>query len=400
MQEDWLSRFEEFDPNQGAVKDMALVKEAVEQGVLRSDSKFRMRDMLVNSPCGTRSAMRLRDSVTALSRKDKNSPLVSHYKDFNAQLKNYLSIAFSSDTLKFCRVEFGESSGTLLEKVAEQDSVLHRVRTLRDLKKRLGEGRRCYCLIHPSLPNDPIAFIHCALTPDLAPSLPYLDDTCREGLVPSHAMFYSVNAPHRALSGLDLATRIIKRAVQAVQEEFPTLTTFSTLSPVPSFMPWLQAAQRAPFPESIEGKLLSIATERGSHGWEVGSDGGQAALAFLASTLSDEQWYNDLSLREGLRDTLTWLGTYYLAREKLGCGTEGLPYDPVARFHLRNGASMHRINAHGNPSVGGLKKSAGLMCNYLYSLPDLRERHEAFIGSEPQGAFHMSSGVEDTLAWK
>ena len=76
MQEGWLSRFEEFDPNQGAVKDMALVKEAVEQGVLRSDSKFRMRDMLVNSPCGTRSAMRLRDSVTALSRKDKD------YKQF------------------------------------------------------------------------------------------------------------------------------------------------------------------------------------------------------------------------------------------------------------------------------------------------------------------------------
>lgn len=399
-QEDWLLRFEQMDSKQGTAQDVALVKEAVEQGVLRADGKWRMRDMLVNSPIGTKSAMRLRDSVTALSRKDKDSPLVSHYKDFNSQLKNYLSIAFSSDTLQFGRVEFGESSGTLLEKVAEQDSVLHRVRTLRDLKKRLGEGRRCFALTHPSLPNDPIAFIHCALTPELAPSLPYLDETCREGLVPSHAMFYSVNAPHSALSGLDLATRIIKRAVQAVQEEFPTLTTFSTLSPVPSFMPWLQGAQRAPFPASIEDKLRVTAVENGRAGWEVGSDGGGAALAFLRDTLSSQRWYDDVPLREALREPLTWLGTYYLAQEKLGCGTDGLPFDPVARFHLRNGASMHRINAHGNPTAGGLEKSAGLMCNYLYSLPDLRDRHEMFVNSEPQGSFHMSSGVADTLVWK
>ena len=170
------------------------------------------------------------------------------------------------------------------EKVAEQDSVLHRVRTLRDLKKRLGEGRRRFALTHPSLPNDPIAFIHCALTPELAPSLPYLDETCREGLVPSHAMFYSVNAPHTALSGLDLATRIIKRAVQAVQEEFPTLTTFSTLSPVPSFMPCYRGQRLLPSP--IEDKLRVTAAENGCAGWEVGSDGVVQHSPFCETSLS------------------------------------------------------------------------------------------------------------------
>ena len=213
-------------------------------------------------------------------------------------------------------------------------------------------------------------------------------------------MFYSVNAPHRALSGLDLATRIIKLAVQAVQEEFPTVKTFSTLSPIPSFMSWLQAARRAPFPSSVEATILSIAKDKGGQPWEVGSDEGQAALRFLAETLSKPKWFDDMALREALTEPLQWLGTYYLAVEKLGCGVDGLPFDPVARFHLRNGASMHRLNVHGNPTAGGLQKSAGLMCNYLYSLPDLRSRHESFMGSHPPGAFHKSDDISTTLCWR
>jgi hypothetical protein len=384
--------------NNDTASSVAFVKDAVQSGIFGNGVD--VREMLVNSQTGTKSAMRLRDCVTALNRKDKDnsSGLKDDYKNLNAQLKNYLSVAFSSDTLQFSRVTFHDSSGTLLEKVAEQDSVLHRVRTLRDLKKRLGEGRRCFALQHPSLPNDPIAFIHVALTPALAPSLPYLDDTCRGDLrAPTHAMFYSVNAPHAALSGLDLATRIIKLAVGAVQAEFPSVHTFSTLSPVPSFFGWVQTAHGAPFPADEEKALLTLAESRGHASWQLGSDEGKAALSFLANTLSDHDWYSDRELREALRGPLQWLGTYYLACEKQGCGSVGLPYDPVARFHLRNGASMHRVNVHGNPSPGGLSKSAGLMCNYMYSLPHLRERHENFVGSSPPGEFHRSTAVTDTL---
>ena len=146
--------------------------------------------------------------------------------------------------------------------------------------------------------------------------------------------------------------------------------------------------------------MLRISKAEGGETWEIGNDGGRTALQFLANTLSEPKWFDNVVLRKALEEPLRWLGTYYLAAEKLGCGVDGLPYDPVARFHLRNGASMHRINVHGNHTTGGLQKSGGLMCNYLYSLSDLRSRHEAFMHSNPPGAFHRSEEVKATLEWK
>lgn len=378
--------------------DIAIVRKSLNAGVL-SGSEY-LTKQLVNHSQGTVVAMKLRDCVNVNMQEDKkrgDNALLETYKSVNRRLINFLSISFSVDKLRFERVTFHESSGMMLEKVAEQDSVLNRVRTLRDLKKRLGEGRRCYALIHPHLPNDPIAFIHVALTQTLAPSLSYLDEHCREELVPTHAMFYSVNAPHSSLGGLDLATRIIKLAVSAIKEEFPPVMTFSTLSPVPGFMGWLAGARRAPFPPSVEERVLEIATARGEETWEIGSDHGAKALATMLSVISDPESANDKEMLESLRKPLHWLGSYYLIREKQGCSSEGLPYDPVARFHLRNGASLERVNPLGNLSNIGLKRSGTLMCNYVYSLSDIQERHEEFVNSEPPGAFHVSTEALEVL---
>ena len=393
---DWVTAF--GAPSIGAAEigphdaNMALIRKSLVSGSLSGSEQLTRQ--LVTHTEGTVMAMKLRDALSAMQREDRkagDTTLLDTYKSVNKQLINFLSISFSADKLQFGRVTFHESSGMMLEKVAEQDSVLNRVRTLRDLKKRLGEGRRCYALIHPHLPNDPIAFIHVALTQELAPSLPYLDDHCKEGLVPSHAMFYSVNAPHSSLGGLDLATRIIKLAVTAVKEEFPTISTFSTLSPVPGFMGWLTGAKSAPFPSSIEKDILAVAIEMGRKEWEIGDDNGGNALSAVCSMLSDPTWTTDKTTTERLRNPLHWLGSYYLMREKQGCGNEGLPYDPVARFHLRNGASLQRVNPLGNLSNIGLQRSGGLMVNYVYSIPDMEERHELFVHSQPPGRFHVSS---------
>ena len=393
---EWVTAFGDkgsLSISKPTLEDLALVRRNIEEGLLNGSSPKLLQE-LRESMHGTRLAMRLRDAVLALKKQDSksgNSSLIDEYKIINAKLLNFLSISFSSDNLQFGRVTFDECSGMMLEKVAEQDAVLTRVRTLRDLKKRLGEGRRCYSLMHPNLPNDPVAFIHVALTQELAPSLHYLDDHCKEGLVPSHAMFYSVNAPFSALGGLDLATRIIKLALGAVREEFPTIETFSTLSPVPGFMGWLNTTRKAPFPEEIEKKMLEIALEMGGEKmrWEPGSDDGDKALSFLSEVLSEPSWAASSTMREHLNRPLHWLGSYYLMKQKQGGGTKGLPYDPVARFHLRNGASLHRVNSLGNLSRVGLERSGGLMCNYLYSLPHLAERHQDFVNSDSPGHFHV-----------
>ena len=338
--------------------DIALIRNLLENKAFPGSDK--LTKQLTNLSDGTLMAMKLRQCVSTIMQEDRkrgNTALLETYKSISRCLVNFLSISFSADKLKFGRVTFEESSGMMLEKVAEQDSVLNRVRTLRDLKKRLGNGRRCFALIHPQFPNNPIAFIHVALTQELASSLTYLDENCKEDFVPTHAMFYSVNAPHSSLGGLDLATRIIKLAVSAVKKEYATIDTFATLSPVPGFMEWLSAAKSAPFPRSIEETILEVSVANGAKKWDIGSDNGGKALEALLFVMSTPSWVNDKRVLELLKRPLHWLGSYYLIHEKQGCGSKGLPYDPVARFHLRNGASLGRVNPMGNLSNIGLEKS-------------------------------------------
>lgn len=335
-------------------------------GVLTEDNFKTLRDVLSNMRGGTLCAMKLRTAA-----------IVAKDKQLNNSMKMYLEACFAIDTLEFRRVTFEDSTGVMLERVAEKDSVLARIRTLRELKKRLGDGRRCYALLHPQLPDDPVAFIHVALTQDLANSLPYLDEHCREHPQPTHAMFYSVNSPHAALGGLDLAMRIIKLAAADVAQVYPSVHTFSTLSPIPGFMTWLHKVAQGPthvvLPAEIVSKLAIIAAESSEAGTVQAVFAGQE-LAFLVKLLADETWVQDEKLSSSLRPVLEHLGRQYLASEK----AKEAPLDPVARFHTRNGASLHRLNWLGNPSQGGLHKSAGLMVNYMYDLSKLKERALAF----------------------
>ena len=335
-------------------------------GVLKEDNINNLREALSNMKGGTLCAMKLRSAA-----------IIAKDKQINSSMRLYLEACFSSDALEFRRVTFEGSHGLMLERVAEKDSVLARIRTLRELKKRLGDGRRCYALLHPQLPDDPVAFIHVALTQDLAPGLPYLDLHCCDHPQPKCAMFYSVNSPHAALGGLDLAARIIKLAAADVASSFPSVHTFCTLSPMPGFMSWLGKAAMGPthvtLPASIASNLAILAAEISEAGASQHVMAGQE-LTFLVGLIADGSWAQDRKLTDSLRPALEHLGRQYLASEK----AKEAPLDPVARFHLRNGASLHRLNWMGSPSTMGLERSAGMMVNYMYDLPKLRERATAF----------------------
>ena len=68
------------------------------------------------------------------------------------------------------------------------------------------------------------------------------------------------------------------------------------------------------------------------------------------------------------------LCAHYLVNEKRGRE----PLDPVARFHLKNGARLDRINWLADTSATGMKQSAGLMANYVYDVADLERNHELY----------------------
>jgi malonyl-CoA decarboxylase len=361
--QDFLKEFSRFNSSDEAAL-ATLYNNGRSSGVLHEHNIFNVREALCSMKGGTICAMKLRD--TATSAQDKK---------MSDALRLYLESCFSMDTLEFRRLTFEDSPGLMLERVAEKDSVLARVRTLRELKKRLGDGRRCYALLHPQLPNDPVVFIHVALTQELANGLPYLDEHCHDHPKPLCAMFYSVNAPHTALGGLDLATKIIKLAAEDLSREFPSVRTFSTLSPIPGFMSWLQKA--------AQGNTVGLPTELGAQIFTAVKGRGElpsspagkiTALQLLQQTIANGEWVLDERLANSLRPALEWLGRHYLAKEK----AKDAPLDPVARFHLRNGASLHRLNWMGNPSAIGLSRSAGMMVNYMYDLSKLRERSLLF----------------------
>jgi malonyl-CoA decarboxylase len=71
-----------------------------------------------------------------------------------------------------------------------------------------------------------------------------------------------------------------------------------------------------------------------------------------------------------------------LASMYLGLASTGRDGNPVAKFHLGNGAKLHLINWAGDLSRKGLRQSAGLMVNYLYDLGSVEDNHERFAHGE------------------
>ena len=351
---------------------------------------------LVHSPEGIRYSMKLREDVLRVSRQLKKtsaldgkpstssssssstlSPSKSSWQALDDFLFRFLSSVFCRQALSLKRITFETSSGNILERVARGEAV-HSVRSLSELKRRLHNGRRCFGLFHHALPDEPLAFVHIALTERLSKSIKDIDQAA-ELNEPTCAMFYSVNSPHSSLSGLDLAEAVIKRAAAELQMQHPTLKIFSTLSPIPGFLKWFEECVKS---ESLKlpavhlsslqrAYLISKENEAGNDISDVtsSSQSTQHLLSWLLELLIHPVplWTLNEQLMEVIREPLVYLTAEYLVRAKI----KNLPRDPVARFHLRNGAVLYNVNWFGNPSRSGFMASAGLMTNYLYTLNEV-----------------------------
>jgi malonyl-CoA decarboxylase len=161
---------------------------------------------------------------------------------------------------------------------------------------------------------------------------------------------------------------LIKQVVEELKAELPHLIRFSTLSPVPTFRRWLE--QRATTEASSLLRSDESAALRALSGTEASDD----PAALLLSLLRREDWPEDPELTKALRPPLLRLCALHLITSSGPAG----PADPVARFHLGNGARLERINWLGNIAPRGIKESFGLMVNYLYDPEAIEANHEIF----------------------
>ncbi|QCK85388.1 MCD, Malonyl-CoA decarboxylase MCD [Phreatobacter aquaticus] len=299
------------------------------------------------APRGTLSLVRLREDV--LARLDDHPGL----KVLDTDLVHLFSSWFNRGFLVVRRIDWS-TPANILEKIIRYEAV-HEIRDWDELRRRLEpEDRRCYAFFHPQLEDEPLIFVEVALTAEIPAAIGPL---IAEGGTPMPAddarvaVFYSISNCQNGLAGISFGSFLIKQVVEELKRELPKLTTFVTLSPVPRFAAWL-AKERA----TETGALTS--EERG-------------ALA----ALDKPDWRESPARVEKLDRLLARLAARYFLTAK---GTGNRPLDPVARFHLGNGARLERINAGADLSASGLAQSHGVMVNYLYDLGRIEENHEAY----------------------
>lgn len=313
--------------------------------------------------------------ATIYSLSSEETKQVASLKSFDRTLRDLLSVWFTVGLLRLERVTW-ESSCDMLQKISEYEAV-HPVRNWADLKRRVGPYRRCFVFTHSCMPKDPLVVLHIFLTNEISSSMDPviqasrsnspgcgLGDTSIED--PSNintAIFYSITSTQKGLQGIELGNYLIKRVVQELKAEFPGLTQFSSLSPIPGFVKWLNPimarAQRGETTIFHENELKMLRTHL-----EVSSD--SMVYDRLRKMLSNNSWIDNEDLVSTLEEPLMRLCAFYLYKEKRRSYT----LNSVANFHLKNGAVMWRINWMADRSVRGLGNSCGIMINYRYFLEE------------------------------
>ena len=266
-----------------------------------------------------------------------------HWRAIDHDLLRLLRNWFNRGFLRLERIDW-RTSAMVLEKLIQYEAV-HAIQGWQDLRRRLESDRRCFAFFHPQLPDEPIIFIEVALTRGMSAQVQPLLDTGVAVTDPASAdcaMFYSITNCQQGLRGISFGNQLIKQVAEELKREFPHLRRFATLSPIPGFRRWLEKAN---------GEARSLLARIEDPAWHLGE------------------------VPEELEKGLMRFCAYYLLRAK----QDKEPVDPVARFHLGNGAALERLNWMGDTSESGMQRSAGLMVNYVYWLAEVEKNHERYF---------------------
>jgi malonyl-CoA decarboxylase len=295
------------------------------------------------------------------------------FSALDAELEHLFSTWFDVALLELRRLSW-DSPASLIEKLIQYEAV-HDIRSWADLKNRLDSDRRCYGFFHPRMPTVPLIFVEVALVDKMSDSIaPLLDETAAASDLgrATTAIFYSISNTQTGLRGVSFGDSLIKHVVETLTGEFPRLRHFATLSPIPGLRAWIAKHGDA---------ILEKMDERQRKAFELKA-GGMGAEHLLAALDAPQ----DLKPDAPVRRALLFCAAHYLGRET----AKGRPLDPVARFHLGNGARVERLNWAADLSAKGLKQSLGLMVNYLYDLKRL-DKHRGLLA---QGRIPVSSDIE------
>jgi malonyl-CoA decarboxylase len=292
-----------------------------------------------------------------------------------ADLRGLLAAWFDIGFLELQRIDWN-SPASLLEKLVDYEAV-HAIRSWRDIKNRLDSDRRCYAFFHPRMPGEPLIFVEVALVKGLAGSVQSLLDEkapVQDAREADTAIFYSISNCQRGLAGISFGNFLIKRVVEELSAEFRNLKAFATLSPIPGFRKWLDAQLASDATDVLSDE------EAASLGSAMPAPSGKESLAAI---VAKRGWWREVGLRKTAEPVLVRLCARYLMMETNG-GKRAR--DPVAHFHLSNGARVERINMLGDTSEKGAKESATLMVNYLYDPAKIEDWHEDYAGEGKRNA--------------
>jgi len=325
-------------------------------------------------PDGIKFLVDMRAEILTLSRDTPElKPLANDIRDL---MTSWFDINF----LELKQISWDNASAALLEKLISYEAV-HAIESWDDLKNRLDSDRRCFAYFHPRMPEEPLIFVEVALVRGMAANIHDLLDEQAPVIDPNEAdtaIFYSISNAQQGLAGISFGNFLIKMAVSELSTEFPNLKTFSTLSPVPGFMKWLHdriSEGETGLLKPDERKAIStLSKSKGSKGT-------------LKALLSNNDWASVRKVSDVLEGPLMRLCARYLMDEKR---RPGRALDPVAHFHLSNGAIMERLNWQGDCSNKGLGQSAGIMINYLYDPEEIEDNHENYSA---KGAVTASSDL-------
>lgn len=360
----FLGLLDEFSPDPEAVVAAAKryaeepsAERLVELHTLAESPRQELLRRLNRAPGGMAAILRMREHLLHAVREHPKLGVVDW--DF----RHLLSSWFNPGFLQIVRVDW-RTPAYLLERIIAYEAV-HEIQGWNDLRRRLEPDRRCFAFFHPALPEEPLIFVEVALV-DAMPSViaPLLNAVAEHGdpKRATVAILYSINNCQPGLRGVSLGSFLVKRVVEVLSAEFPRLRRFCTLSPIPGFAAWLAARLREPAaerPAALARSLEAVAKE-------LGED--------LSGLLADPAAAP--KRLKPLRGPLLALCATYL----LSAGTESeKAQDPVARFHLNNGARLERINWRADDSKRSLRESLGMMVNYLYEPRAIETNHERFV---------------------
>ena len=321
---------------------------------------------LNTAPSGTASLVAMRANLLELQREHPELGAV------DADLRHLLSSWFNRGFLQMRAIDW-RSPAQVLEKLINYEAV-HEIQGWEDLHRRLMADRRCFAFFHPAMPDEPLIFVEVALVQGVSEHVQPLLDPDAPMLEPSQAdtaVFYSINNTQAGLRGISFGNFLIKQVVTELRSELPGLRHFATLSPMPRFASVLRAAWGGEDQELSQERLAALLARHGE--------------ALCAAAGADDPVQAFRQLLEGhpeqhaqvLSEPLIEVALAYLTTPRARNGL----IDPVASFHLANGARLERINPFADLSGRGTQTSFGTMVNYLYVPEEVEANHERFVGA-------------------